>query len=49
MGKTFDLVNDDKLNKQKIKTEYEKKFMKKGFKINKVVFHINKKEKNNEI
>lgn len=49
IGKTFDLENDDKLNKQNIKTEYEKKFMEKGFKINKVVFHINKKEKNNEI
>ena len=49
IGKTFDLENDDKLNKQNIKTEYEKKFMEKGFKINKVIFYINKKEKNNEI
>ncbi len=49
ISKTFDLENDDKLNKQNIKTEYEKKFMEKGFKINKVVFYINKKEKNNEI
>ncbi|MGL5591224.1 MAG: tRNA (guanosine(46)-N7)-methyltransferase TrmB [Mycoplasmoidaceae bacterium] len=45
ISKTFDLENDSKLNKDNIKTEYEKKFMEKGFKINKVVFYINKKGK----
>ncbi|MGL5640460.1 MAG: tRNA (guanosine(46)-N7)-methyltransferase TrmB [Mycoplasmoidaceae bacterium] len=45
ISKTFDLENDSKLNKDNIKTEYEKKFMEKGFKINKVIFYINKKGK----
>lgn len=49
VDKTFDLDVDSKLNKENIKTEYEKKFMEKGFKINKVIFYINKKGKNNEI
>ncbi|MGL4617310.1 MAG: tRNA (guanosine(46)-N7)-methyltransferase TrmB [Mycoplasmoidaceae bacterium] len=49
ISKTYDLENDIKLNKDNIKTEYEKKFMEKGFKINKVIFFINKKGKNNEI
>ncbi|MGL5246426.1 MAG: tRNA (guanosine(46)-N7)-methyltransferase TrmB [Mycoplasmoidaceae bacterium] len=45
ISKTFDLENDSKLNKDNIKTEYEKKFIDKGFKINKVIFLINKKGK----